>query len=171
MVPQPSSQAAVQCLVNRRDETGQSPGRPKPHNPVPVSVAQEHAVLVRHMGRLQSSVSALLADKEARLQALSGEVLRLRGQLVVTRTAVLWGLMPRSSAGQPTAAKRKALRAQGATTRAGLESVHPVVCQTGCVGHAHHWLSAEGTCQLSGQACERPLLENHLGKSGHERLG
>lgn len=171
MVPQPSSQAAVKCLVNRRDETGQSPGRHKPHNPVPVSVAQEHAVLVRHMGRLQSSVSALLADKEARLQALSGEVLRLRGQLVVTRTAVLWGFMPRSSAGQPTAAKRKALQTQGATTRAGLESVHPVVCQTGCVGHAHHWLSAEGTCQLSGQACERPLLENHLGESGHERLG
>jgi hypothetical protein len=153
----------MQCTDNRRAETSQSPGRPKPHNPVPVSVAQEHAVLVRHMGRLQSSVSALLADKEARLQALSGEVVRLRGQLVVTRTAVLWGLMPRSSAGQPTAAKRKALQAQGATHRAGLESVHPVVCQTGCVGHAHHWLSADGTCQLSGQACERPLLEKSPG--------
>jgi hypothetical protein len=153
----------MQCTDNRRAETGQSPGRPKPHNPVPVSVAQEHAVLVRHMGRLQSSVSALLADKEARLQALSGEVLRLRGQLVVTRTAVLWGLMPRWSSSHPTAAKRKALQAQGATHRAGLESVHPVVCQTGCVGHAHHWLSADGTCQLSGQACERPLLEKSSG--------
>jgi len=155
MYPQSKPPTALKWIGNRGAEAGQSPSKPTPRNPAPASAAQEHAVLVRHIGRLQSSVSALLADKEARLQGLNGEVLRLRGQLVVARTAALWGLALRKATGNPTAAKRKGVQ----TTRASLPSVHPVVCQTGCMGHAHHWLSAEGICQLSGQTCERPLLE------------
>lgn len=159
MYPQSKPPTALKWIGNRGVEAGPPPSKPTPRNPAPASAAQEHAVLVRHIGRLQSSVSALLADKEARLQGLNGEVLRLRGQLVVARTAALWGLALRTATGNPSAAKRKAVQAQGANTLASLPSVHPVVCQTGCMGHAHHWLSAEGTCQLSGQTCERPLLE------------
>lgn len=71
---------------------------PNRRHTVPVDVLQEHAVLVRHMGRLQARVSAVLADKETQLQALSAEILRLRGQLMVARTAVSWGLTWRATA-------------------------------------------------------------------------
>lgn len=167
MHPLPQPQTAMQWIRNRHPEAGSTPGAPAQHNhPAPVSVVQEHAVLMRHMGRLQTRVSGLLADQEAQLQALSGEVLRLRGQLVVARTAVLWGLALRTASKQPTA-QRNAIQSRGAGDMARLgnsEWTRQLVCQTGCVGHAHHWLTTEGTCQLSGQACERQALESPLGK-------
>ncbi len=30
-----------------------------------------------------------------------------------------------------------------------------VLCQTGCQGHAHPWLDADGSCRLTGGDCTR----------------
>jgi len=171
MLPQTKPQTGMKWVGHRDAQTGQLPAIPsQKHRPALAGAAQEHAVLLRHMGRLQNSVSALLADKEARLQVLSGEVLRLRGQLLVARTAVLWGLALRTEAAasrQPTA-RCKNVNGLGASQLEDPErsaAARQLVCQTGCVGHAHHWLTAGGTCQLSGQACERQALEKSLGST------
>lgn len=171
MLPQPKPPIAMKWVGHRGTQANQPPAIPSQNqHPAHLGVAQEHAVLLRHMGRLQTSVSALLADKEARLQALGGEVLRLRGQLLVARTAVLWGLALRTEAAashQPTA-RFKNGNGLGASQLEDPErstAARQLVCQTGCVGHAHHWLTAGGTCQLSGQACERQAMEKSLGST------
>lgn len=53
---------------------------------------QEHSALGRHWGRLQQRITDLLRLKEAELAELSAEVVRLRGQLLVTRTAQFWNM-------------------------------------------------------------------------------
>ena len=57
---------------------------------VPTGVVREHAALTRHLGELQDRVSRLLREKEAEVQALSREVIRLRAQLLLSRTSTLW---------------------------------------------------------------------------------
>ncbi|MEZ5702753.1 MAG: hypothetical protein R3E42_13695 [Burkholderiaceae bacterium] len=37
----------------------------------------------------------------------------------------------------------------------GAPEAQAVICQTGCVGHAHPWLAPDGQCRRSGDACER----------------
>lgn len=57
---------------------------------MPAGVVREHAALARHLGALQDRVSRLLREKEAEVQALSCEVIRLRAQLLLSRTSALW---------------------------------------------------------------------------------
>jgi len=100
-------------------------------------VEHEHAVLCRHLGGVQDRVSTLMREKDMALNALASEVVRLRGQLVVTHTLRLWGLQT-----QPTE---------------DLEAARKVICQTGCAGHAHPWLSEDGQCRWSGRVCDGGL--------------
>ena len=98
-------------------------------------IALEHTALVRQLGRAQNAITTLQAHARARQNTLEQKVVWLRGQLLVAHTAVLWHLpLPR----------------QG-----GLRAAQEVVCDTGCVGHAHHWLGAAGECRLHGGACTR----------------
>lgn len=55
----------------------------------------EHAVLCRHLGGVQDRMSRLMHERELALMALNREVVRLRGQLVVVRTLLLWGMATR----------------------------------------------------------------------------
>jgi hypothetical protein len=103
----------------------------------PSGVVQEHAVLCRHLGGVQDRVSKLMQEKDMALKALASEVVRLRGQLVVAHTSRLWG-MPT----EPTE---------------DLEAARKVICQTGCAGHAHPWLSEDGQCRRSGRVCDGGL--------------
>ena len=100
----------------------------------PSGVVQEHAVLCRHLGGVQDRVSKLMQEKDMALKALASEVVQLRGQLVVAHTSRLWGMQA-----QPTQ---------------DLEAARKVICQTGCAGHAHPWLSDEGQCRWSGRVCD-----------------
>lgn len=52
----------------------------------------EHCTLGRHWGRLQQRITEVLRQKEAELAEMSAEVVRLRGQLLVTRTAQHWDM-------------------------------------------------------------------------------
>lgn len=113
-------------------------------------LAQEHGVLMRQIGGLQSRCTELLRSSSSRVAALEGENLRLRAELVLLRTSVFWGL------GAATVLRRRspAVRSRP-PVEAGAREAQAVICQTGCVGHAHPWLDEEGQCRRSGQACDR----------------
>lgn len=106
----------------------------------PAAVAElqrEHGLLLRYLGQVQQRLSN-------RLYRLENENLRLRAALVVQRTAWLWGLGP------PSANAGIA----GATSSDLPSSAHRVLCQVGCEGHAHAWLTDEGQCRRTGAACD-----------------
>lgn len=118
----------------------------------------EHGVLMRQLGGLQHRVDQLQREHANETGALQGELLRLRAQIVVSRTEVYWGLttrphlrvaarldtrvLPRGGPGRAVPPAEELAAAQG------------VLCQTGCMGHAHPWRDAEGQCRLTGQVCE-----------------
>lgn len=54
-------------------------------------LAREHGVFLREFGKVQDRVTRFLLHKDAEVRSLSGELFRLRGQLLVARTALLWG--------------------------------------------------------------------------------
>ncbi len=120
------------------------------------TLAAEHAVLLRWVGRLQQRIDRLVTTAHAVIATQDAEILGLRGRLLVARTAALWGL-----AGTSVGTKTTGLTASTAgvtlwrsslDTGAGV-TAQTVICQTGCVGHAHHWLDATGQCRLDGQPC------------------
>jgi hypothetical protein len=113
-------------------------------------IAIEHGVLTRQMAGLQRRVGEQMRAHAQQLAALEGEVLRLRVQLVIARTCLLWGL---GVAGVVRPLPRRARTAVAGAVEAMAEA-SSVICQTGCVGHAHPWLEADGQCRRTGLACE-----------------
>lgn len=111
----------------------------------------EHGVLMRQIGGLQRRSSELLRASSARETALVAENLRLRAELVLLRTSVFWGLGAAMVLRRPPAVRA----VRPTAVDAGAREAQAVICQTGCVGHAHTWLEADGQCRRSGQACER----------------
>ena len=124
-------------------------------------LVSEHGALTRLLGGLQRRMGELLRSHALQVRALEGEILRLRGQLVVARTGLLWGLprgrrlagtltlRPATTTRPPAGAAAPALAPDPA-----LREANAVICQTGCVGHAHPWLELDGQCRRTGQACE-----------------
>lgn len=119
-----------------------------------VSVAHEHAVLCRQLGGVQDRVTRLLREKEVALNALSSEVVRLRGQLVVARTSLLWGMTAAVAGLSPQTRASSAAHARIGPAQ-DLEAARKVICQAGCAGHAHPWLTDEGQCSWRGRECDR----------------
>ena len=114
-------------------------------------IAIEHGVLTRQVAGLQRRVGEQLRAYALQVSALQDEVLHLRAQLIVSRTSLLWGL------GVADVMKPLARRARSLAERAeasAMQEANSVICQTGCVGHAHPWLEADGQCRRTGQACE-----------------
>ena len=119
------------------------------------ALQHEHSLLLRQVAGLQRRVSEQLGACANRLTALDGEVLRLRAQLMVARTGILWGLGTESLAWTAEPRARPHRPVPGQTT---MNEAQAVICRTGCVGHSHPWLEADGQCRRSGQACERSAL-------------
>lgn len=119
------------------------------------ALQHEHSLLLRQLAGLQRRVSEQLGACASRLTALDSEVLRLRARLMVARTGILWGLGTESLAwtAEPRARAHRPVPGQHTMNEA-----QAVICRTGCVGHAHPWLEADGQCRRSGQACERSAL-------------
>ncbi len=115
----------------------------------------EHGVLARRLASLQDRVSRQIAEHANQVRVLQAEVVRLRGRLLQARTALLWGLA-RSDLRDPA----QAVSRSGIPTRRlslvndALPEAHAVICQTGCTGHAHAWLEADGVCRRTGAACD-----------------
>lgn len=113
-------------------------------------LAIEHGALTRQVAGLQRRVGEQLRAHAQQVAALEGEVLHLRAQLIVSRTSLLWGL------GVAGVMKPLARRARPLAERAeagAMREASSVICQTGCVGHAHPWLEADGQCRRTGAAC------------------
>lgn len=132
----PTSPSAVITLAARHDSAAAR------------EIAIEHGALTRQLAGLQRRVGEQLRACAQQVSALEEEVLHLRVQLIVARTCMLWGL---SVAGvMKPLARRARTVAPLAETMAEASSV---ICQTGCVGHAHPWLEADGQCRRTGTAC------------------
>jgi hypothetical protein len=135
------------------------------------ALAGEHGALTRQLAVLQCRVSDQLADYAGRVRWLEAEVVRLRGRLVQSRTALLWGLdqggLPQARPSAHTMAAerpRSVPKATAVHTQAMPES-SAVICQTGCSGHAHPWLEADGQCRRTGGACDGPVSGPRISRS------
>lgn len=115
-------------------------------------LVREHGALARQLAGLQGRVDGLLRQHAHQIAGLQAQNLRLRAQQVVWRTGVCWGLGS-SLLLQPT--PRRALLAPHAPIDRASPQAQALICQTGCTGHAHPWLDADGLCRRSGMACER----------------
>ena len=144
MSPSPEHPLSLAGLVPRHD------------NAAVRELLREHGALLRQLGGLQRRMGEVQRIERARTRELEAQNLRLHAELVVLRTGVLWGL----GAGAVVRRERPLARDSHAFDPA-LRAAQAVICQTGCVGHAHPWLEADGQCRRSGQACERPLEEAH----------
>ena len=114
-----------------------------------VDLMVEHAALVRWLGQLQRRMGAMQLTHQQQVAALEANLMRLRAQVVMLRTATLWGLSEQAlsrSLGAP--------RAPGPGLPAVWREASAVICQTGCEGHGHPWLDGQGGCRRTGQACQ-----------------
>ena len=113
-------------------------------------MAAEHALLLRHWGRVQARVTAQTCDQAARCAALEAEVMRLRARWMIASTQWLWGLGWAGLGPQPERAGESAGEQESSAL-----NVTEVICQTGCASHAHPWRRGEGECRLTGGECTR----------------
>jgi hypothetical protein len=117
------------------------------------AIAGEHGALTRQLAALQQRVSEQFAEYALRVQRLEADVVRLRARLVQARTALVWGL---GAAALPTQDRALPRNAPGklATHDPAMPQASAVICQTGCTGHAHPWLEADGQCRRTGGTCD-----------------
>ncbi|WP_137920412.1 hypothetical protein [Hydrogenophaga sp. 2FB] len=113
-------------------------------------IAIEHAVLTRQLASAQRRLSEQVQACTQRMDALEREVVQLRAQLVMARSCMLWGL---NTAGVMRPLARRARVASAAAEAVAMAEASNVICQTGCVGHAHPWLEADGQCRRTGASC------------------
>jgi hypothetical protein len=114
---------------------------------------QEHQLLIRKIAALQSRVSDLVQAHLIAQRTMEAEIMRLRAQALVARTQRLWALPER-----PPQRREQSGQAMADDSRSrGRQAADAVLCQTGCVGHAHPWLRADGGCSRTGRACTELL--------------
>lgn len=118
----------------------------------PHGCAAEHTALLRMWGRLQSELSVRCQAHADALATLEAEVLRLRADLLLARTAVCWGLAAGALIPPPRQRRRAA---QPATPWVAPSEAEEVLCRTACEGHAHHWLDDDNGCARTGQPCHQ----------------
>lgn len=114
-------------------------------------LVREHGALVRYCARLQQSVTETLQAQRSAIEQLEGQAIRLRGQLLVARTQVYWGVGGAPVRRPPAAAASPVARAPRPAPY--LPQAEAVLCRTACEGHAHPWRDAHGRCQRSGEPC------------------
>ena len=114
------------------------------------SLHPEHQLLIRRVAALQSRVTDLLRVHQAAQRALEAEIVRMRAQAVVNRTQRLWGLPEQPRQRREPSGTAVGTHAPGVRAEQAADSV---LCQTGCVGHAHAWLQADGGCSRTSRAC------------------
>lgn len=152
------------------------------------SPPEEQLVWLRHYAQVQQRVSQTVRQMAARIEVLEADLLRHRAQAILERTAKWWAVPMRGSRSLrarpgvqsdalPRSAARPDFRLQAAApapaanrspvaAQAAWRASDEVLCQTACVGHAHHWLDADGHCQRKGGECERVQAQGGAYVSG-----
>lgn len=116
-----------------------------------MGLIDEYAVLCRQWGRAQRHADDSLRLWRRRCVTLEGEVMRLRGQLLALRTALLWGLpVP----WMLTACTTVLASRRDADSAESLDDAGRLLCQVGCQGHAHRALDGDGACRWRGGVCQ-----------------
>jgi hypothetical protein len=113
----------------------------------------EEMVLIRRLGRVQARMTQTVQRMVVHINQQDAEIIRLRARLIMSRTCMLWGLqgLPHTD---PRQADRPWVGVTGSGEPAPTRSLaDQVICQTGCISHAHHWLGEEGQCQRDGEPC------------------
>jgi hypothetical protein len=128
---------------------------------------REHGVLIRQIAGLQTRVSHQMQAYARQVVDLERALLAARAQLVVNRTALLWGLDREglSSSSSQTSRQRPPSSRPSPAPRP-LNEADTVICQTGCVGHAHPWPEDDGQCRRTGQSCAFVVNRDIAGKPG-----
>lgn len=123
-------------------------------NAPPVS---ELAVVLRHLGGVQSEVSELVRQQQREIDQLQGQLIRLRAQRVLERTQNFWGLS-KPPRGTHPAKSREDGTVSGITSPSlkakAWQAAQKIICLTGCAGHAHPWLKPDGQCARTGKECD-----------------
>jgi hypothetical protein len=131
----------------------------------PPDLVTEHAALARWLGKLQRRMGVLHYDHRQQVAKLNEDVMHLRGQTLVLRTATLWGLggLLLASFGR----KERVLlsRTMDATWREASE----VICQTGCAGHAHPWRDTQGLWRRTVELCQPTMGAQTEARSADRR--
>jgi hypothetical protein len=134
-------------------EAGTTP-HVKPHA---LSASSELAVCLRYLGGVQSRCTDLLRQQQHQIDQLQAQLIRLRAQCILERTQNLWGLWSLHARARP-----ESLREAGAVSSKvqplledkSWQTAQKIICQTGCMGHAHPWLKSDGQCARTGQECD-----------------
>lgn len=112
-------------------------------------LVEEHAVLLRSLGRTQSRCSTLIAQQQAEIAHLQRECMLLRAQLVIQASAWAWSI-DSATATQPSV-RQKPIQAvvDSSLKRASAEAA---VCQSDCIAQGYRWREQDA-CLRQGGAC------------------
>jgi hypothetical protein len=122
----------------------------------------ELAIVLRHMGGVQVQVSALVRQQQLQIEQLQTQLMRMRAQRLLDQTQRFWGLVDGSRPANPLPLPTMAVsfrKAKPSLTEKAWQAAQKIICQTGCVGHAHHWLQDDGQCARTGQDCDAQTTE------------
>lgn len=115
----------------------------------------DYLLLVRHLARLQVRVSELMLAHARERERLQAEIIRLRAAQIVAATERFWAIGAyRTIEGKRTRADLKVHAPTHSRPGDPLQQARAAICQAGCQGHGHPWLS-DGQCGLTGESCER----------------
>jgi hypothetical protein len=115
---------------------------------------QEHGALIRQIADLQVRVGRQIQTCQQQVTRLEQALLNARAQLMIVRTALLWGLAGASGPWAPGHQGGRPTRATPPASPLPMKEADAAICQTGCMGHAHPWLDDDGQCRRTGQPCE-----------------
>jgi hypothetical protein len=122
--------------------------------PAPTLMQREHGVLIRQVAGLQTRVSQQMQAYAQQVDDLEQALLGARARLLLVRTALLWGLDREGlSLSSPGRSRQRPASSRPSPVPRPLNEADTVICQSGCVGHAHPWLEDDGQCRRTGQSC------------------
>ncbi len=114
----------------------------------------EELVWIRRLGRVQTRMTQTVQRMVAQIDQQQAEIIRLRAGLIMSRTSTLWGLQGLQHTEPVRLDKRRVGIMHGVGEQVPIRSsADRVICQTGCISHAHHWLGEAGQCQRDGEPC------------------
>ena len=121
-------------------------------------LAHEHGVLLRQHGALQRRWTELEHRRQAELTQLHALIVRLRAQVLIQDSRLLWEREDRATLPADAAPPAPAQPNDHSEdmplhwlTR-GLLAVDLVICQTGCISHGGHWRE-DDHCRRLGRSC------------------